>query len=53
MKHRTKNMLRAMAKHLRLKVKHVDYLGEDIQGVLLPNEGRILINAHKPRCAAT
>ena len=49
MKHRTKNVLRAMAEHLRLKVCFVSYFDDRIHGKLLPREGRILINAHKPR----
>jgi AraC-like DNA-binding protein len=49
MKHRTKNALRGMAKHLGLQVKFVHYLPQDVHGKLLPREKRILINAHKPR----
>ena len=49
MKHRIKNTLRALSKHLGLKVKFVHYLGDETHGVLLPREKRILINAHKPR----
>ena len=49
MKHRTKNILRAMAKHFGLKVKFVNHLGENIHGKFFPRENRILINAHKPR----
>ena len=49
MKHRTKNILRGIAKHLGLKVVFVSYLEDDVHGKLLPREKRILINAHKPR----
>jgi hypothetical protein len=49
MKHRFKNTLRAMAKHLGLKVKYVSYLDAHTHGRLLVREKRILINAHKPR----
>lgn len=49
MKHKTKNMLRAMTKQVGLKAKIVNYLGDDVHGVLLPREKRILINANKPR----
>jgi hypothetical protein len=49
MKHRAKNILRGMAKHLGLKVKFVDYFPDDVHGKLLPREKRILLNAHKPR----
>jgi IrrE N-terminal-like domain len=50
MKHRVKNSLRALSRHLGLKVKFVNYLADNIHGKLLPREKRILINAHKPRC---
>lgn len=50
MKHRTKNTLREMAKHLGLKVKFVSYFSDNVHGKLLPREQRILINARKPRC---
>ena len=49
MKQRVKNTLRAMAGHLGLKVKFVDYLDETTHGRLLIRERRILINARKPR----
>jgi hypothetical protein len=49
MKHRKKNILRGMAKHLGLKIVFVDYLKDDVQGKLLPRERRILLNARKPR----
>ena len=49
MKHRTKNTLREMAKHLGLKVCFVSYFDAATHGKLLPRERRILINAHKPR----
>jgi hypothetical protein len=50
MKHRIKNTLREMSQNLGIKVKFVDYLGDDVHGKLFPREKRILINAHKPRC---
>ena len=50
MKHKTKNILRAIAGHWGLTVKFVDYLKDDKHGLLLPSEKRILINARKPRC---
>jgi|ERR1017187_3632867 hypothetical protein len=50
MKHKTKNILRALAKHVGLKVIFVSYLSDDVHGKLLPREQRILINATKPRC---
>ena len=53
MKHKTKNTLRALARHFGLKVKFVSYLPADVQGKLLPREKRILINAYKPRCEHT
>jgi hypothetical protein len=49
MKHRIKNTLRGMSKHLGIKVKFVDYFDDDVHGKLLPREKRILINARKPR----
>jgi len=49
MKRKTKNTLRGLAKFLGLKIKFVNYLDDQIQGKLLPREGRILINARKPR----
>jgi hypothetical protein len=49
MKHQKKNILRELAKHFGIKVKFVHHLPNDIHGVLLPREKRILINAHKPR----
>jgi hypothetical protein len=49
MKHQIKNALRGMSKHLGIKVKFVDYFGDDVHGKLLPREKRILINARKPR----
>ena len=49
MKHRKKNLLRDMAKHLGLKIVFVSYFTNDVHGKLLPREKRILINAHKPR----
>lgn len=49
MKRTTKNVLRAMASHLGLKVVFVHYFNSDVHGKLLVNERRILINAHKPR----
>jgi hypothetical protein len=49
MKHRKKNILRELAKHLRLKVSFVSYFNDQTHGKLLPREGRILINANKPR----
>jgi predicted SprT family Zn-dependent metalloprotease len=49
MKLRKKNVLREMAKHLRLKVSFVSYFDGQTHGKLLPREGRILINANKPR----
>src|SRR5271156_6396852 len=48
-KHRKKNILREMARHLGIKVKFVHWLDDDVHGKLLPREKRILINAHKPR----
>jgi hypothetical protein len=50
MKRKTKNTLRAIARHLGLKVKFVSYFSAGVQGKLLPREKRILINAHQPRC---
>ena len=50
MKHQTKSTLRALAKHLGLKVKFVSYFCDEIHGKLIVREKRILINAHKPRC---
>lgn len=50
MKRKTKNILREMARHLGLKVVFVSYLTSGVQGILLPREKRILINAQKPRC---
>ncbi len=50
MKRKTKNMLRAIAKHFGLKIVFVSYFTVDVQGLLLPREKRILINAHQPRC---
>lgn len=50
MKRPIKNTLRAMSKHLGIKVQFVDYLADEVHGKLLPREKRILINAHKPRC---
>ena len=38
-----------MSKYIGIKVKFVDYLGDDVHGKLLPREKRILINARKPR----
>ena len=49
MKLRKKNILREMAGHLRLKVAFVGYFDDQTHGKLLPREGRILINANKPR----
>ena len=49
MKHRIKNVLRGLSQHLGIKVKFVDYFGDDVHGKLLPREKRILINARKPR----
>jgi hypothetical protein len=49
MKHKVKNVLRALSRHLGLKVKFVDYLGDQTHGKLLVRERRILINARKPR----
>ena len=49
MKHPIKNTLRGMSQHLGIKVKFVDYFGDDVHGKLLPREKRILINARKPR----
>jgi hypothetical protein len=49
MKHKTKNILREMAKHLGLKVVFVSYLSADVHGKLMAREKRILINAAKPR----
>jgi hypothetical protein len=49
MKHRVKNTLRGLAKHFGLKVKYVDYFGEETHGKLFVHEKRILINARKPR----
>ena len=48
-KHRIKNTLRGMAKHLGIKVKFVHYLDDDTHGKLFPREKRILINARKSR----
>jgi IrrE N-terminal-like domain len=48
-KHRKKNTLRELAKHIGLKVKFVTYLPDAAHGKLFPREKRILINAHKPR----
>lgn len=50
MKLKTKNALRALAKHLGLQVRFVDYFTPDIRGKLLPREKRILLNAHDPKC---
>lgn len=49
MKHNTKNILRALAKHFGLKIVFVHYFPADVHGKLLPREKRILINARKPR----
>ena len=49
MKPGAKNILRAMASHLGVKVSFVSYFSDNIHGKLLPHERRILINAHKPR----
>ncbi|HUZ07102.1 MAG TPA: ImmA/IrrE family metallo-endopeptidase [Candidatus Paceibacterota bacterium] len=49
MKHRKKNILRELARHLRLKVAFVSYFDDQTHGKLLPREGRILINANTPR----
>jgi len=49
-KHEANKLLRALTRHLRLKVKFVGYLSAGVHGILLPREGLILINAHKPRC---
>lgn len=49
MKRKTKNILRAMAKHFGLKIVYVSYFPPDIHGQLLPRERRILVNAHQPR----
>jgi hypothetical protein len=49
MKQRKKNILRGMAKHFGLKIVFVDYLKANVYGKLLPREGRILLNACKPR----
>ena len=49
MKRRKKNVLREMARHLRLKVSFVSYFDDQTHGKLIPREGRILINANKPR----
>jgi len=49
MKQRKKNILREMARHLRLKVAFVSYFDDQTHGKLMPREGRILINANKPR----
>ena len=49
MTRRTKNTLRAIAKHFGLKIVFVSYFSADVYGQLLPREKRILINAHKPR----
>lgn len=49
MKRRKKNILREMAGHLRLRVSFVSYFDDQTHGMLIPREGRILINAHKPR----
>ena len=49
MKHRIKNTLRGISQHLGIKVKFVDYFGDDVHGKLLPRERRILINARMPR----
>ena len=49
MKHQVKNTLRAMASHIGLKVKFVDYFDDQTHGRLLVREKRILLNAHKPR----
>jgi hypothetical protein len=50
MKRKTKNMLRAIAKHFGFKIVFVSYFSAGLHGKLLPREKRILINAHQPRC---
>jgi len=50
MKRRTKNMLRALAKHFGLKIVFVSYFPTDVYGKLIPREKRILVNAFQPRC---
>ena len=49
MKHRVKNSLREMARHVGLTVKFVSYFDDQTHGKLIARERRILINANKPR----
>ena len=49
MKHRVKITLRAMAAHIGLKVRFVDYFDHHTHGKLLVRERRILVNAQTPR----
>jgi hypothetical protein len=49
MKHQTKNTLRALAKHIGLKIEFVHYLAGDVYGKLIPREKCVLVNAKRPR----